>query len=110
MTFDATVAESALKVLRDALPDIVAEGVRCPEEPWEGPPQLGDIELRFREKSRWDVGDLNCVIEVRTKLFPSRLSDKQARANRMHAAVLAAEPGVGALGVWLVLMEGSWAQ
>jgi hypothetical protein len=55
-----------------ALPGVACEAVDCPEEPWIGPPGLGDIEIRFREKSPLDVGDLDVVIEVRTKLFNRR--------------------------------------
>jgi len=56
------------------------------------------------------VGALNCVIEVRSKLLPGRVLDKQLRADRMHAAVITAVPSIGALGLWLVLAEGAWAQ
>lgn len=110
VTFDGNLPESALRALSDLLPDIVAEGVACPEEPWEGPPKAGDIEIRFHEKSRLNVGDLNCVIEVRSKLVPSRVLDKQLRADRMHEAIVEAIPSIGALGLWLVLVEGAWAQ
>jgi len=42
---------------------------------------LGDIEIRFRRKGAFDLGDLNVVVEVRTKLFESRVADKQRRAD-----------------------------
>ena len=48
--------------------------------PVTGPVQPGDIEIRFRKKSPLDVGELDVVIEVRTKLFGSRAADKQRRA------------------------------
>lgn len=110
VTHDATLTDSMLRNLGRALPDIVAAAVACPEEPWTGAPESGDIEIRFRQKGRFDIVGLNCVIEVRTKLFASRLTDKHVRAESIRAAAVAAEPGIGHLGVWLILHEGSWAQ
>lgn len=107
---DASVGENVLRHLAEILPDVVAEAVACPEEPWIGPPAPGDIEIRFREKGRLDVGELNCVIEVRTKLFGSRVQDKHDRADAIRDRIAADEPGVGRLGVWLILNEGSWSQ
>jgi hypothetical protein len=93
VTYDAAKMPAAtLGVLGDALPDLVAEAVACPEEPWTGPPQAGDIEIRFRQKGPYDIGSLPCVIEVRTKLFASRLADKRERADRIRLGVLAAAP------------------
>jgi hypothetical protein len=71
--------------------------------------QIGDVEIRFRAKGTFDVGELNCVIEVRTKLFPSRERDKQRRADLIRDR-LAAEVDLGTFGVWLVLAEGAWSQ
>jgi SAM-dependent methyltransferase len=90
------------------LPDVVSEAVECPEEPWTGPAEPGDIEIRFRKKSPLDVGDLDVVIEVRTKLFEHRVQDKQRRADliRDRLSILA----LGQIGVWLILSEGAWSQ
>ena len=104
------VTVSDLRRLGQVLPQIVAEAVACAEEPWIGPPEPGDMEIRFRPKGPYDVGELNCVIEVRTKFFASRLDDVHDRAERIRSDVVAAVPGVGRLGVWLILHEGSWAQ
>jgi hypothetical protein len=68
-------------LLGQTLPDLVSEAVDCPDEPRIGPPERGDIEIRFRQKSQLDVGELNIVIEVRTKLFEHRAQDKQWRAD-----------------------------
>jgi hypothetical protein len=56
-----------------------------------------------------DVGDLNCVIEVRTKLFPSRDGDKHQRADLIRDR-LSAISEIGTFGVWLILSEGAWTQ
>jgi hypothetical protein len=111
VVFDRTaLADDALRRLGHVLPDIVAKAVACPEEPWLGPPAPGDIEIRFRPKGPFDVGGLSCVIEVRTKRFESRLADKHDRAERIRAALVAVEPTIGQVGVWLILHEGAWAQ
>jgi hypothetical protein len=108
ITYDRSVGEDVLRQLVGLLPDVVAEAVQCPEEPWVGPPQLGDLEIRFREKSPFDVGDLNLVIEVRTKLLTSRVEDKQRRADVLRDRLSGLN--VGRLGVWLILLEGAWSQ
>jgi hypothetical protein len=108
ITHDPAVSAEVLRELGDRLPDAVAEAVACPEEPWTGPPGPGDIEIRFRERSPLDVGELSIVIEVRTKLVPSRVEDKQRRADllRDHLSDL----DLGRFGVWLILSEGAWSQ
>ena len=108
VTYDDTLDEPLLHRLADLLPDIVAEALDCPDDPWIGPPGKGDIEIRFHRKSAVDVGDLNVVIEVRTKLFDSRIADKQRRADLIKGR-LASLP-LGAIGVWLILAEGAWSQ
>ena len=87
----------------------MAEAVACPEEPWAGPLSPGDIDIRFTPRSALDVGGLRCVIEVRTKLFASRVQNKQERADVIRAR-LVDELGTGRLGVWLILAEGAWSQ
>lgn len=110
VTYDNTVTDPVLQHLAELLPNVVAEGVACPEEPWLGSPKAGDIEIRFRAKGPFDLGELNCVVEVRTKLFSGRVQDKQLRAEKMRDDLVSGEPGVGRVGVWLILAEGSWAQ
>jgi len=111
VTYNAeSVPAATLGTLGDALPDLVAEAVACPEEPWTGPAQPGDIEIRFRQKGPYDIGTLACVIEVRTKCFASRLADKHERADRIRMGVLVAAPDLQEVAVWLILHEGSWAQ
>jgi hypothetical protein len=48
------------------------------------------------------------VIEIRTKLFASRLDDKQRRADVVRNRLSAL--GFGTVGVWLVLLDGAWSQ
>jgi hypothetical protein len=108
VTYDPAVSDVDLDRLAKLLPDLVAAAVDCPEEPWLGPAEVGDIEIRFREKSRIDVGCLRVVIEVRTKWMASRLDDMQRRADgvRDGLSTLNLEP----IGVWLILAEGAWSQ
>jgi hypothetical protein len=108
VTYDDTIDEPLLHQLGRLLPDIVSEAVDCPEDPWIGTPNEGDIEIRFRRKSAFDVGDLNVVVEVRTKLFESRIADKQRRADLIRDRV--SSLGLGKVGVWLILSEGAWSQ
>lgn len=109
VTYDDRVSDDELRRLGMLLPDLVSEAVECPEEPWVGPPGPGDIEVRFRRRSEFDIGEpLRCVVEVRTKLFETRVVNKQERANLLYAR-LSAALGEG-IGIWLILAEGAWAQ
>jgi hypothetical protein len=108
VTYDGTVGEEVLHRLAEVLPDAVAEAVECPEEPRIGPPGPGDIEIRFRRKSQLDVGKLDVVIEVRTKLFENRVQDKQRRVDLIRDR-LSSLP-LGQVGVWLILSGGAWSQ
>jgi len=63
----------------------------------------------FHAKGSFDVGDLNCVIEVRTKLFPSREADKHRRVDLIRER-LSTIVDIGTVGVWLILCEGAWMQ
>jgi hypothetical protein len=108
VTYRDAVCEESLRNLAQALPDVVAEAVDCPEEPWTGTPQPGDIEIRFRTRSALDLGDLDVVVEVRTKLFESRVRDKQHRADLIRERL--SSLSLGRVGVWLILSEGAWSQ
>ena len=62
----------------------------------------------FRKKSPLDVGELDVVIMVRTKLFEHRVQDKQRRADLICGGL--ASLCLGQIGVWLILCEGAWTQ
>jgi hypothetical protein len=108
VTYDSAVGDDVLRRLAELLPDLVSEAVHCPEEPWSGSLGPGDSEIRFREQSRLDVGDLDVVVEVRTKLFDSRVRDKQRRADLVRDR-LSSLP-LGRVGVWLILSDGALSQ
>jgi hypothetical protein len=108
VTYDGKVGEEVLRRLGELLPDVVGEAVECPEEPSTGPVEPGDIEIRFRKNSPLDVGDLDVVIEVRTKLFEHRVQDKQQRADLIRDRL--SRLPLGQIGVWLILSEGAWSQ
>lgn len=108
VTYAGSVDEEILRRLAELLPAVVGEAVECPEDPSTGPTQPGDIEIRFRKKSPLDVGELDVVIEVRTKLFEHRVQDKQRRADLIRDRI--SHLPLGNTGVWLILSEGEWSQ
>ncbi len=108
VTYHQSVPDSDLRRLAELLPDVVAEAVDCPEEPWSGTAQVGDIEVRFRSKSEHDVGELRIAIEVRTRWLEGRFDDRQRRADLIRDRVAGAM--AGPVGVWLMLIEGGWSQ
>jgi hypothetical protein len=95
VVYGSTITEPMLGQLAELLPGLVAEAVACPEEPDVGPPEPGDLEIRFRPKGPFDVGDLNCAIEVRTKLYASRLRTRQDRAELIKVGVRRHSRGSG---------------
>ena len=108
VTYHHSVPDRELRRLADLLPDVVAQAVECPEEPWTGTAEVGDIEIRFRPKSAHDIGGLRVTVEVRTRRLEGRVADDQRRADLIRDRL----SGVvdGPIGVWLMLIEGAWSQ
>ena len=49
-THDPLIATAQLRSLAKALPHAVSLAVECPEEPYDGNLQPGDVEVRFRPR------------------------------------------------------------
>jgi hypothetical protein len=108
VTYDESLTEESLAELRRVLPGVVAEAVDCPDDRSTGPPEPGDIEIRFRRKGPLDVGELDVVVEVRTKRYDSRARDAQRRADLIAQRL--SDLRLGRTGIWLILCEGAWSQ
>ncbi|MFJ6656803.1 hypothetical protein ACIQNG_10620 [Streptomyces sp. NPDC091377] len=109
VTYAAAVPEPVLRDLGAVLPHLVSEAVECPEEPYDGDLQPGDVELRFRALGPLDRSGLDVVIEVRSKWFESRAANRQERVDGLWEAVRAAT-GLEDFGVYLSLPVAAWAQ
>ncbi|MCO1580320.1 hypothetical protein M8C13_31640 [Crossiella sp. SN42] len=103
------VAESLLRELGSVLPHLVSVAVECPEEPYDGDLQPGDVEIRFRQLGPLDRCGLDVVIEIKSKWFESRAANRQERVDRLHADIAAAT-GLADFGVYLSLPVAAWAQ
>ncbi|MEU9335473.1 hypothetical protein AB0D49_20215 [Streptomyces sp. NPDC048290] len=103
------VPVETLRELGSVLPHLVSLAVECPEEPYDGDLQPGDVELRFRELGPLDRSGLDVVIEVRSKYTESRAADRQARVDRLHTSVADAV-GLREFGVYLSLPVAAWSQ
>ena len=109
ITYARCVPEPVLRQLAEMLPHAVSVAVRCPEEPYDGDLQPGDVDLRFRERGPFDSEGMNLVIEVRSKYFDSRAKDRQARVDGLCVAVTEAT-ALDDVGVYLALPVAAWAQ
>lgn len=109
ITYAPHVAESTLRELGSVLPRLVSLAVECPEEPYDGDLQPGDVELRFRQLGPFDRSGLDFVIEIRSKFFESRAADRQERVDRLHEGIAAAT-GASDFGVYLSLPVAAWSQ
>ncbi|MET9228780.1 hypothetical protein [Lentzea sp. NPDC003310] len=103
------VPHAVLKDLAAMLPHAVSLAVECPEEPYDGDLQPGDVDLRFRPRGPFDSTGMDLVIEVRSKYFESRAQDREDRVDRLCAAVEKAT-GLADVGVYLSLPIAAWAQ
>jgi hypothetical protein len=54
VTYAPEMAEERLKRLAQTLPHAVSIAVECPEEPYDGVLQPGDVEIRFRPRGAYD--------------------------------------------------------
>jgi hypothetical protein len=109
VTHDSQVAEEQLAALAQALPHAVSLAVECPEEPYDGALQAGDVEVRFRRRGPFDSSGLDVVVEVRSKWFPSRAETRQERCDQL-CEVITQAAGTSSVGVYLSLPVAAWAQ
>ncbi|MEV0294570.1 hypothetical protein [Nocardia sp. NPDC050710] len=109
VTYAPHVPESTLRALADQLPHLVSLAVECPEEPYDHNLQPGDVEIRFRPLGPFDRSGLDAVIEIRSKWFESRASNRQDRVDELHAALEAATD-LEDFGIYLSLPIAAWAQ
>ncbi|MFJ2766304.1 hypothetical protein [Streptomyces sp. NPDC087300] len=109
ITYAPHVAETTLRELGSSLPHLVSLAVECPEEPYDGDLQPGDVEVRFRQLGPFDRSGLDFVIEIRSKYFESRAADRQDRVDRLYEGVAAAT-GLDDFGIYLSLPVAAWAQ
>jgi hypothetical protein len=109
VTHHPKIEAARLDALADVLPHAVSQAVECPEEPYDGVLQPGDVDVRFRPRGPYDRGGLDVVVEVRSKWFASRAESPQQRCDRLCAAVVEAS-GTTAVGVYLALPAAAWSQ
>ncbi|MGV9851464.1 hypothetical protein ACWDWU_22235 [Streptomyces sp. NPDC003442] len=109
VTYAPGVAESELRELGSALPHLVSKAVECPEEPYDGALKPGDVEIRFRRLSPLDHSGLDVVIEVKSKWFESRASNRQERVDKLHEDVRTTT-GLHDFGIYLSLPSAAWSQ
>lgn len=109
VTYGPQVAEEQLRRLAEALPHEVSRAVECPEEPYDGALQPGDVEVRFHSRAPYDVSSLDVLVEVRSKWFASRAESRQERCDRLCDAVIEAI-GTRNVGVYLSMPIAAWSQ
>ncbi len=109
VTHDPHVAAETLRRLAQALPHAVSQAVECPEEPYDGAPGPGDVDVRFRSRSPFDSGGLQIAVEVRSKWFASREETRQERCEELRDA-LAEASETTEIGVYLTLPIAAWAE
>jgi hypothetical protein len=103
----ARAPAAPLERLRSELPVLVSHALDCPEEPYDGKLQRGDVVLRSLAALPPDE-PLDYLIEIRTRWTESRSENLQERSDELRAAI--ATLGVTDFGVWIELVDGAWAQ
>ncbi|WP_306323713.1 MULTISPECIES: hypothetical protein [unclassified Streptomyces] len=109
VTYAPSVPEPQLRELRSVLPHLVSLAVECPEEPYDGDLQPGDVEIRFRPQSPLDRCGLPVVIEIKSKWTPTRQANRQDRVDTLHAS-LHTTTGLDDFGIYLSLPCAAWSQ
>ncbi|SDM38932.1 hypothetical protein SAMN04489726_1380 [Allokutzneria albata] len=109
VTHAPSVPERTLRELGSVLPHLVSVAVECPEEPYDGDLQPGDVEIRFRQLGPFDRCGLPVVVEVRSKYFESRAANRQDRVDGLYQDIAKAT-GLDDFGVYLSLPVAAWAQ
>ena len=109
VTHGAALDDDVLRRLAAMLPHAVSLAIACPEEPYDGALQPGDVVLRFHPSGPLDSGGLDLLVEVSSKWYESRAADRHERCARLRDAVLAEVEDV-TVGVYLALPVAGWAQ
>jgi hypothetical protein len=109
VTYAPEIAEERLMQLAQTLPHAVSIAVECPEEPYDGVLQPGDVEVRFHPKGPYDLSGLDILVEVRSKWFTSRAETRQERCDQLCGAIVEAV-GTRGVGVYLSLPVAAWSQ
>jgi len=109
VTHAPEVEEGRLLRLLQTLPHAVSLTVECPEEPYDRKLQPGDVEIRVRPRGAHDVSGLDIVVEVRSKWFESRASNRQERCDQLCDVIVEAV-GTRSVGVYLSLPVAAWSQ
>ena len=109
VSYRVGVPDEQLRRMASVLPHVVSVAVECPEEPYDGELRPGDVEVRFRERSELDVGELDVVIEVRSTWLESRAANRQQRCAHILEQVRQAS-GLDAIGAYLMLPVAAWSQ
>ncbi|ONF74596.1 hypothetical protein [Amycolatopsis keratiniphila] len=109
ITYTPHLPETTLRELGSVLPHLVSLAVECPEEPYDGDLQPGDVELRFRTPGPFDRFGLDLLVEVRSKWFPSRADNRQERVDLLRTSIESAT-GIDDVGVYLALPVAAWSQ
>ncbi|MFE6614378.1 hypothetical protein [Amycolatopsis sp. NPDC057786] len=102
ITYAPHLPEAKLRELGSVLPHLVSVAVECPEEPYDGDLQPGDVELRFRTPGPFDRFGLDLLVEARSKWFPSRVD--------LLRTSIEAATGIDDVGVYLSLPVAAWSQ
>ncbi len=110
ITCSSTVTEDMKRLLADAPPCIVSVAVECVAEPYDGQLQPGDVILRFRDTGPWDRFELDLLMEIGSKFFDDRASDRQRRADQVRDRVRDVVGSDLLIGVYLSLPQAAWAQ
>jgi hypothetical protein len=109
VTCAPTVGQAARAALAETLPHSVSLAVECPEEPYDGNLQGGDVILRMHEAGADDRFELDVLVEIKSKWFPTRAEDRQRRADDILRRAGEAAPGHH-IGVYLALPIAAWAE
>lgn len=110
VTCSSRVTGATKTQIAAALPHLVSVAVECDDEPYDGPPQMGDVLIRFHGVGPLDRFDLDVLLEVKSKWFEDRASDRQRRADQIHDGVVSLVPEGHLVGVYLSLPMASWSQ
>jgi hypothetical protein len=108
VTYGPGLTEERILRVAQTLPHAVSLAVECPEEPYDGALQPGDVEIRFRPRGPYDVSGLDVVVEVRSKWFASRAETRQARCDQLRDAVVEAAE-TRSVGIYLSLPVAAWS-
>lgn len=110
VTCSSRISVEMKQSIVESLPHVVSVAVACDAEPYDGNLQPGDVLITFHDSQSLDHFNLDLLVEVKSKWFEDRATDRQRRSDAILDGLSQLLPPNFFVGVYLTLPVAAWSQ